>query len=132
MITEDKKRDLLELAENASNNSYSPYSNFKVGSCILTESGAKFVGTNIENASYGLTICAERVAICTALTLGYKNFIAIAVFTKNKNVLPCGACRQFIIEFGEDIEIIYENENGIVSKLIKDLLPSSFSKSNLI
>ena len=131
MISKEKQKELLSLAEKATENSYSPYSDFPVGACALTKSGKLFTGTNVENASYGLTICAERVAVCKAVTSGHRDIVAVAIFTKNKSISPCGACRQFIAEFGEDIEIIYKKGSQFVSESINKLLPNSFCKKEL-
>ena len=117
---------LLEKAKKSAENSYSPYSNFRVGASVLTSEGKIFTGTNVENRSYGATICAERVAITKAVSEGYKKFKAICIVSPDSIELlpPCGICRQFITEFGRDIEIIMSNKNleyKIVN--IKDLLP---------
>ena len=108
-----KIKMLLEKAKKTAENSYSPYSNFRVGSSVLTIEGKIFTGTNIENKSYGTTICAERAAISKAISEGYKNFKAICIvgLDSTKFLPPCGICRQFIAEFGNNIEIIMANKN---------------------
>lgn len=131
MISKEKMRELYDKAEGISRNTYSPYSAFPVGAAVLTSDGSVYLGTNVENASYGLTICAERVAICNAITDGKKNITAIAIYAKNGDATPCGACRQFIVEFGSDIEVVYSHEGELVCQQISGLLPVSFSKEEL-
>ena len=124
-------KKLLEQAKNVSNNAYAPYSNFKVGACALFEDGNTYCGCNVENSSYGLSLCAERNAISSAISSGQTGKIkAIAIVSPNrKNCFPCGACRQWIAEFNttNDIDVIIENENSepIIYK-ISDLLPNTF------
>jgi len=131
----DKKevyKELLSFAEQSIENSYSPYSKFQVGAAVLCEDGKVYCGTNIENASYGLSICAERVAIFTAVSNGSKNIKAIAVYSKGGNVTPCGACRQVILEFSQKAEIIYNDKNNKIKvEKIMSLLPKSFNKQSL-
>jgi len=118
---------IIESAIKASNNSYSPYSNFKVGAAILTDNNKIFTGTNIENASLGLTVCAERIALFKAVSEGYKNFQVIAIAT-NDGSYPCGACRQVLNEFSSDLTVIVADfkKKQIVETKLKDLLPYSF------
>lgn len=92
---------LIAMACNAAENAYAPYSHFHVGAALLTANGDVFCGCNVENASYGLTICAERVAICAAVAAGQHEFQAIAIAATNP-ATPCGACRQFLAEFVPD------------------------------
>ena len=102
---------LLEQAKQVSENAHVPYSNFPVGACLLTECGKVFTGCNFENASYGLTICAERNAIGTAVSEGCKKIKAVAIYAKNmQKCVPCGACRQVLHEFQSDegMEIILQ------------------------
>jgi cytidine deaminase len=101
----------LNAAAEAAKKSYSPYSKFRVGAALLTKSGVIFTGTNVENRSYGGTICAERTAICKAVSEGYLDFQAIAIIglDSDKILPPCGICRQFISEFGKDIVVIMAN-----------------------
>ncbi|HPF16005.1 MAG TPA: cytidine deaminase [Thermotogota bacterium] len=107
--------------------SYSPFSNFPVGAAILTKSGKIYTGTNIENSSYGLTICAERVACVKAVSEGEMEFEAIAVATRSEEpASPCGACRQFLWEFG-DMRVILINTNGKEKEYsLSQLLPDGF------
>ncbi|MCD7878872.1 MAG: cytidine deaminase [Candidatus Gastranaerophilales bacterium] len=119
-------------AKKAAEMAYCPYSEFKVGACVLFESGKFYTGCNVENSSYGLALCAERNAISTAIASGEKSkLIKIAIYSPNlKKCFPCGACRQWIQEFaaGYNAEIILEDETGnCCSYYINDLLPYSFS-----
>lgn len=131
MLSQEKKKELYELAKKAAVNSYSPYSCFSVGSAVLVADGTVFTGTNVENASFGLTICAERTALCSAIGAGHKDILAIAVYAEKGDVSPCGACRQFIAEFGPDIEVIYRRSGQFESRTIGELLPDRFDKSAL-
>ncbi|MBR4632295.1 MAG: cytidine deaminase [Elusimicrobia bacterium] len=125
-------KQLLNYAKQISENSYSPYSKFKVGSAVLCDGNKVFCGTNIENASYGLSMCAERVAIFTAIANGCKKIKAVAVYSKKGNVSPCGACRQVILEFSKNADIVYNTkETDFVVTKISKLLPKSFSKKTL-
>ncbi len=118
---------LVEMAKKAMLNSYSPYSNFKVGAAVLTESGNIYTGTNIENSSYSLTICAERVAIFKAVSSGERTFKKLAIVSSTgKPTYPCGACRQVIFEFSDNIEILLIHKDGIIKTNIKNLLPNGF------
>ena len=124
--------DLLQKAKNASLNSYSPYSKFAVGACVLFESGNIYTGCNVENSSYGLSLCAERNAISTAVANGEKNGIrAIAIYSPNTvKCYPCGACRQWIYELksANGVDIILEDKNSqIITYTIDELLPNGFS-----
>lgn len=123
--------NLLKLAIEARENSYSPYSHYKVGAALLTTSGKIFTGCNIENAAYTPSNCAERTAIFKAVSEGERNFAAIAVATSN-GVAPCGVCRQVIREFAPNLTIILGDIEGnykVVS--LTDLLPDSFGPENL-
>ena len=124
--------ELLNIAKEASKNSYSPYSKFPVGACVLYENGNTYSGCNIENSSYGLSLCAERNAISTAIASGETSNIAkIAIYSpKSSKCYPCGACRQWLQEFekGQDIQIILEGDNSeILVYGINELLPYSFN-----
>ncbi len=123
--------ELLELAKEAAENAYAPYSKFKVGACALYESGNYYPGCNIENASYGLALCAERNAISSAIAAGEKSpLVKIAIYSPNTNLCwPCGACRQWIYEFenGQHTKILVEGEDSeILSYCINELLPHNF------
>lgn len=125
------REQLLRLARGAQQNAYARYSNFKVGAAILLENGEIFTGCNVENASYGLTNCAERSAVFTAVAkLGGGNVKIRAVAVVNDHdaaCSPCGACRQVIAEFGPDAVIWYQGRNGIQESSIRQLLPECFS-----
>ena len=128
---EIKFAELLEKAKKACENSYSPYSKFPVGACVLYQSGETYTGTNIENSSYGLALCAERCAISNAISKGEKTkIVAIAVYSPTqKPCTPCGACRQWIQEFKEsdDTKIISDDENSELKIwTIDELLPHTF------
>jgi cytidine deaminase len=104
---------LVQAASAAREQAYAPYSNFTVGAAVQTKSGAIFVGSNIENVSYGLTICAERVAIGSAVATGEREFVAIAVIADTIDpISPCGACRQFLAEFAPDLTIVSATTRG--------------------
>jgi cytidine deaminase len=123
-------RNLIELAKTASKNAYSPYSKFSVGACVLTDSGKTFLGCNFENSSYGLSICAERNAIGSAIVAGEKKIKAIAIYSPNmENCTPCGACRQVIHEFQVDggADVITELNGELIVHNINELLPGGFS-----
>jgi len=119
---------LLEIAKNATRNSYAPYSNIHVGAAIVTEDGKIFTGTNIENSSYGLSICAERVAVFNAVSNGYRKFKKITIITsEGKGIMPCGACRQVLAEFSENMEVItLDKEGNVIRFKLNDLLPHAF------
>ena len=123
--------ELLELAKEVSKKAYSPYSKFSVGACALYESGNYYVGCNVENSSYGLTLCAERNAISTAIATGETSkLLKIAIYSPNsKKCYPCGACRQWLQEFekGQNILVLLENDDGsILTHDINELIPYSF------
>ena len=130
----EKYKKLIGEAEQARKKAYTPYSKFKVGAAILTSEGRIFSGCNIENASFGLTICAERVAVFKAISEGFKKFEAIAIIADTlRPCYPCGACRQVILEFGEDITLIMANLKGDIKiNKIKELLPEAFNKNDLL
>ena len=113
----------LDVAENA----YCPYSNFHVGAAVLTNSGNIYTGVNVENASYGVTMCAERTSIAAAISAGERNFTALAVASPDGNAQPCGICRQTLFEFGEDIKIITgKDANNLEIEELGALLPKGF------
>lgn len=136
----DKYKEILDSASHAFHNSYAPYSNFRVGACILLENGNQILGTNIENASYPLCMCAERNAVAKlSFEEPFQKITAIAVVADKKNVMvsPCGACRQVLSEMenrqNSPIEIIFQGEEGSYYLLdsIKSILPFSFSAEAL-
>lgn len=127
-------QELIKLAIEAKVKSYSPYSNFRVGAALLTKDGKIFQGANIENAAYGVTICAERTAAFAAILGGNKEFSAIAVVSDSKDYIPpCGSCRQVLLELcGEELDVHITNGNGDVKSFkLKELIPFSFGDTNL-
>ncbi len=127
-------QELIGKAKEARENSYSPYSGFSIGAAILTIDGQVFTGTNIENASYGLTNCAERTAIFKAVSEGYRDFKALAIIADtDRPVAPCGACRQVIVEFGGGIKVLMVNLKGDILELTSEqLLPGAFNRGDFI
>jgi cytidine deaminase len=122
--------EMIKSAEEASKNSYSPYSKFAVGACVLTENNKIYTGCNFENSSFGLTICAERNAIGSAIADGERKIKAIAIYSPNMdNCTPCGACRQVLNEFKSDngIDVIVKIKDGIKVYTLAELLPESFN-----
>jgi cytidine deaminase len=106
-------KELIRSALDARLRAYAPYSKFAVGAAVQSKSGAVFTGSNIENISYGLTICAERVGIGTAVAAGEREFVAIAVVADTiEPIVPCGACRQFLAEFSPDLIIVSATVEG--------------------
>jgi len=126
------KDNLIMHAVKAKKNAYCPYSHFQVGAALITDDGKIFSGVNIENASYGITNCAERTALFTAVAAGYKNIKAIAISAKGI-AFPCGACRQALNEFNPEMIVILTNENGTHTKetTLSQLLPHAFGPKNL-
>jgi len=123
-------QEAIEEAKAASKRSYSPYSKFRVGSAVITEDGEIFAGCNVENASYGLTMCAERNAVAQAVAKGNEHIKIVVVYTPTEEpITPCGACRQVIIELGPDAEIVCVCDGPKrIRKKIFELLPESFGK----
>jgi len=108
-----KIEDLLSAAKQARARAYAPYSRFAVGAALLTKTGQVFTGCNVENLSFGLTICAERNAVFAAVAAGEREFVKIGIVADSKSpVTPCGACRQVLAEFCDDIEIACSNMEG--------------------
>lgn len=132
-ISDSHLAALKQAAHEASRNAWCPYSNFPVGAAVLATDGRIFAGCNIENASHGLTICAERNAIGQAIAAGCREFESLLIFTATpKPTAPCGACRQVIIEFAPDIEIISLCDGPDELRVsIRDLLPHSFGSHSL-
>ncbi|BDS08933.1 cytidine deaminase [Oceaniferula spumae] len=124
--------ELLKLASEARKSAYAPYSKFLVGAALLSDNGTVFTGCNVENASYGLTNCAERTAVFTAISEGVRNFSAIAISLLGGGS-PCGACRQVLNEFNPCMKIYLGDENGqLVRETTLDvMLPDAFGPENL-
>jgi cytidine deaminase len=129
------RQQMIAAAREAAANAYCPYSRFRVGAAVLTSRGEIFAGCNVENASYGLTICAERSAIFQAVAKsGEKLAIrAVVVFTPTSEpTAPCGACRQVINEFGPDAEVLLVSDAPlVVTRRLSELLPDAFGPRNL-
>jgi cytidine deaminase len=127
-MTPQDERELIESAIRARGLAYAPYSQFRVGAALLTKSGKVITGCNVENASYGLCICAERTAVCRAFSEGENEFVAIAI-AATPLASPCGACRQFLYEFGAEIQVISvdaDNRDRINRWTTDSLLPDGF------
>ena len=131
MITDEQQDALIKAACAARENAYAPYSQYTVGAAILTDDDQIITGINVENASFGLTICAERAAIFTAIGRGVKEIKAVAVCSISAGS-PCGACRQVLSEFAGDIVIIMSDEEGSVRVAkLHTLLPDFFAPEHL-
>ncbi len=133
MIDILKQKELVSAALDVQKNAYAPYSNFKVAAALLCADGEVITGINMESSSYGLSVCAERNTIATAVAKGKKDFIAMAVISRN-GVTPCGACRQVIFDICGDIDIVLGDENGNIkdTTTMKVLLPKAFSQKDLV
>ena len=120
-------RELYRIAKKATESAYAPYSGFSVGAALLTRDGNVITGVNVENSSYGATICAERTAFVKAVSEGHREFLAIAVASSGGSAWPCGVCRQFMFEFNEDLRVITgDDENHLEAFLLKELLLRGF------
>lgn len=132
-ILEATQTALIEAAKTIQKQSYSPYSKFPVGAAVLTENGEIVTGVNVENASYGLTVCAERNAIGTMIGSGQRRITAVAVSSRN-GVTPCGACRQVLIEFAHDdipVWLIRTDTDEVTQTSLWQLIPNSFNQTLL-
>lgn len=132
MISDETRQQLIDAATHARRWAYVPYSHYAVGAALLTTSGKVYDGVNIENASYPLTICAERVAVFKAVSEGETSFEAIAVVTSNGGS-PCGACRQVLAEYGLDTVVWIADETGrlVQETTVGGLLPGAFTPRDL-
>ena len=118
------KAELLAAARDARGRAYAPYSKFSVGAALLTASGETITGANVENASFGLSMCAERIALFSAVVAGHRSFAVLAlVGPDGVAITPCGACRQALAEFGSEIRIVRE---GLSDVTLRELLPEPF------
>jgi cytidine deaminase len=126
-------RRLATAARRAAKSSYAPYSNFSVGAAVLTSSGRIFIGCNVENASYGLTNCAERTAVFKAVAAGHRKLVAVAVYTPTpRPTAPCGACRQVIHEFGPNASIVCLCDSPErIETTLDQLLPKAFGPTDI-
>lgn len=134
-MNSETRRTLLDHARRAANNAYVPYSHFPVGAALLLPDGSIITGANVENASYPLTSCAERSAVATAASAGYRQINAVAISApRSPGTSPCGACRQVLNEFrpadGDMVIILDDGGDGIVTS-IEALLPRAFGPRNL-
>lgn len=122
---------LREAAEAARRRAYAPYSGFRVGAALETERGTIVTGCNVENASYGLTICAERTAVAAAVAAGHTGFRRLALVSDSpRPISPCGACRQVLAEFGTDLVIESHAGDQTVTWVLADLLPDAFGRGH--
>ena len=120
-------KELFKLAKDVAQKAYAPYSNFRVGAALITDTGNIYKGCNVENSSYGLSICAERNAVFNMVANGEQVITEIAIYVDSEKIFPpCGACRQVLAEFGEDIKIYYGNDTGITETTLKEILPHTF------
>jgi len=132
MLNEALKTKLIEAALQAREWAYAPYSEYRVGAALLTASGKIYEGVNIENAAYSATVCAERVAIFKAVSEGERDFVAIAVATRDGGS-PCGVCRQVLSEFGQGTLVLIVDDSARLVKevTVEELLPGAFLPDNL-
>lgn len=122
-----ENKELYRMAVEAMKNSYAPFSKFTVGAALITKDGKIFTGVNVENSSYGATICAERTAFVKAVSEGYREFDRIAITCNEGTAWPCGICRQFMYEFGSDLKVITgDNEDQLKIMTLHELLPEGF------
>ena len=126
-------KELVAVARLAAEKAYVPYSNFPVGAALECPDGTVFTGCNVENAAYGSTICAERTAVCKAVSEGYRVFTKIAIWGKGDDYcFPCGACRQFMSEFSYNMDVISARGDGEFAKYkLSELMPFAFNTENL-
>lgn len=131
-VNSQEREVLIEEALKVRDHAYAPYSKYSVGAALLAGSGNIYTGANVENASYPLTICAERAAIAAAVSKGERKFDAIVVATKNGGS-PCGACRQVMAEFAPDMEVFIIREDGTIDleTTVADLIPHFFGPGDL-
>ncbi len=134
-LEETEREHMLDLAYEAMERAYTPYSHFNVGACLKGESGKYYLGCNIENASYTPTNCAERTAVFKAVSEGERNFSAIAIVCSGKNpAAPCGVCRQVLREFcRDDMPVVFaDNNRNYIESTLGELLPHSFGPEDLL
>lgn len=131
-LTDEVRQKLIDLAIEARELAYAPYSNYRVGAALLARSGKIYTGVNVENAAYPTGICAERVAVFKAVSEGQREFIALAVVTGNGGT-PCGACRQVMAEFGLDLTVVIADAEGKLRQeaSLAELLPGAFGPADL-
>jgi cytidine deaminase len=131
-LSDDEVNDLLRVAHAAAVLAYSPYSKQQIGAALLSRDGEVFTGCNVENASLGLSLCAERAALVKAVSAGVQTFRAIAVASSQRApAMPCGACRQSLREFGIDLRVYVQGKEGPrVESTLGELLPKAFSSAD--
>lgn len=121
-------KELYRIANDVKENAYAPYSGFRVGAALLTRSGKVYTGVNVENASFGATLCAERGAVAKAVSEGEQEFRALAVASSAGEAMPCGICRQVLMEFEPELRVITgKDEEHLESHSLQELLPGAFS-----
>ena len=132
MLTNELRAKLIQLADEARERAYAPYSNYWVGAALVTPAGKYFTGANVESAAYPTGMCAERVAIFKAVSEGEREFVALAVVTSNGGT-PCGACRQVMAEFGLDTIVLIADTQGNLKQeaSVSELLPGAFGPGDL-
>ena len=119
---------LVAAARTARENAYAPYSNFRVGAAVMGASGRIYIGCNVENATYGATVCAERAAICSMVASGETRLTAVAVFTDSSPAAsPCGICRQVLVEFADDATVVVASPKTQLVLSLAALLPERFA-----
>ncbi len=127
-----EQNELLARAREAMGRAYAPYSGFRVGAALLAEDGTVYVGCNVENASHGLTVCAERVAVAAAVVGGARQYRCLAVVTEGSGVVaPCGACRQVLHEFSPRLPIVSECNGERREWTVDELLPAAFDAASI-
>ena len=127
-MTDEK---LLQTAVEMMERAYVPYSHYRVGAALLAQDGTVYTGCNVENAAYGNTLCAERTALCKAISEGARRFTAIAIAASGSAPFPCGACRQSLYEFAPDLRVLVTWDGNVREAMLSDLLPEGFGPSSL-
>ena len=127
-MTDEK---LLEMAVEMRRYSYVPYSHYAVGAALLGKDGRVFTGCNVENAAYGNTLCAERTALCKAVSEGAREFEAIAIASSGSAPFPCGACRQSLYEFAPELRVLVTWDGNVRKTTLRELLPEGFGPASL-
>ena len=127
-MTDEK---LLQTAVEMMERAYVPYSHYRVGAALLAQDGTVYTGCNVENAAYGNTLCAERTALCKAISEGARKFTAIAIAARGSAPFPCGACRQSLYEFAPDLRVLVTWDGNVREAMLSDLLPEGFGPSSL-
>jgi len=126
-VSDEIVEALIESARAVRDAAYAPYSKFLVGAAVLSESGKIYVGCNVENATYGATLCAERAAIAQMIAAGERKLVLVGIYTDaERPAMPCGICRQWIVEFGPGAEVISATARGLKRASIDHLLPEPF------